>query len=131
MDFVNGVGFWAHFDYDTGVSSWPIPHLATVTQLAQYGLQHRVMHELPEVGDLVVWWNTVQNRYTRVSVVVSIIGIFGKLGNEVVRCRALGAHKKGAFVRPERFRPSNGDRFLRWADLDVRMLFGIPIQTAA
>jgi hypothetical protein len=131
IHFVNGVGFWAHFDYDVGESSWPIPHLERVAQLARYGLQRRVLHHSPELGDLVVKWNTIQNRYTRVSIVVSIIGVSGKEGKEVVKCRTLTAHRRGAFARPERFVPFRGDRFLRWADLDERSLFGVAVTRAA
>ena len=97
ISFINAVGFLAHYDHDWGVSSWPVPQLETVQQLAGFALRNGVLYDRPEIGDLVVSWNRSLNRYTRVSIVTTVLGVTGSVGEEVVRCRTLGAHRRGAF----------------------------------
>jgi hypothetical protein len=131
ISFINAVGFLAHFDHDEGKSTWPVPHLETVQQLAGFGLHNGVLHDEPEVGDLVVTWNRALNRYTRVSIVVSILGVKIVEGVERVRCRTLSGHRRGVFARPERFVPAHGDRFFRWVDLEQQSVLGTPLGRAA
>jgi hypothetical protein len=122
--FINSAGFLSHLDHDTGESSWPIPVLYTVQQLAHYGQRHKILFDMAEAGDIAVVWNEDEQRYTRASIVVSVLSVCGGGRHEVVHCSTLGAHRRGAIARPECFRPGAGDRFLRWMNLDRRASYG-------
>jgi len=127
MRFINAVGYVAHLDLETGLSSWPIPFLDTVQQLACFGYQRRLVHDTPKFGDLVMQWNGERNRFTQVGIVVSVFG--GEEG--VARCRTLNAHRRGTLARQAPFTPESGDQFLRWVDLDRRDRFGMVLWDAA
>ena len=137
--FINSVGYWAHYDQRTRDSSWPLPHLESAGALATLGQRAKVLFNTPRVGDLVVVWTPGLARYTRVDLVAEVIrhrktwverqktGV-GERQDEV-ECLTLGAHCRGA--RAERFLPSSGDRFLRWANLEGQTQYGTPWACAA
>jgi len=123
INFINSVGFWAHYDHVTGYSSWPLPHMDSVNALASYGRRAKVLFDRPRIGDLVVVWTPELNRFTRAGIVAALVGANG--GGK--RCLTLGARWHCGRARAARFRPSTGDRFLRWVNLERPALFGIPL----
>jgi hypothetical protein len=120
-------GFWSHFDHRMEVSSWPVSAVRTATDLAAFGSARGLIHEQPEVGDIFLQYAPKHGCFVHAGI-VAVVCVRGLLTPnrsyvEVVTieadCDEGGQVGGGKTVRlTRRLFPSDGDRFLRWADLD-------------
>lgn len=123
VGFVHHCGYWAHFDYRTNASSWPIPEAQTPTELAAFGLEHDILFPMPEPGDIFLQYAPQRREFGLAGIVVLLLGS-GRYSPttpyfDVYTMEAdMRARGKLRRVR-RRLSPSMGDRFLRWTDLDA------------
>lgn len=123
------VGYSSHYDQRRGVSSWPIPPLATCSQLRTFARRHGVLVKDPLPGDLFLLWGPAKRTAIRTGIVVSV-ETRGKWmsGREYDECvviegctdpdRTVGGGETLMHLR--KFSEKRGDRFVRWTALDVR-----------
>lgn len=126
--FVHHVGYWSHFDYRSGTSSWPLPATASCYMLGQFAKQRGVLHEEPQDGDVFLLWNMKLVRFAHTGVVARVRGCGSTPGGGVwYDCDTIEGNTDidgrregdGVMRRVRRFHPKARDRFIRWADLDA------------
>jgi hypothetical protein len=131
--FVHHVGYWSHFDYEQGKSSWPLPATASCYMLGLEAKKRGVLHEEPEEGDVFVLWNSQLVRFAHTGIVARVRDEGETMGaGEWYECDTIegntdvdgGREGDGVMRRVRRFYPRAGDRFVRWVDLDRRSLVG-------
>ncbi len=129
LKFVHRCGFSAHYDQGSRTSSWPFPQEMTTAQLAMLGNDQRIMRDVPAPGDLFLMYSPPSHSFTQVGIVVAILGRgyynrrtpYFDLYTIVGDTDETGLPGRGRAMRlPKRLSPAQGDRFLRWADLDAK-----------
>src|SRR5919199_6538396 len=70
--FVHHVGYWSHYDYDAGRSSWPLPPTASCFELGAYARARGVLREEPEIGDVFLQWNAELARFAHTGIVTRV-----------------------------------------------------------
>jgi hypothetical protein len=129
--FVHHVGYWSHYDDESGNSSWPLPATASCYMLGVYAKERGVLREEPEVGDVFLLWSSRLARFAHTGVVTRVRGEGETPGggasfdcDTIEGNTDLAGNREGDGVmrRVRRFYPKAGDRFIRWADLDRRTL---------
>jgi hypothetical protein len=121
-------GYWSHFDHRMDRSSWPVSTARTASELGLLGLTHGILSDQPEAGDIFLQFSPMRQAFFRAGIVVRVCG-HGMLAHNHTYVDLLtiegdtdesGRHGQGKALRlARRLSPSAGDRFLRWADLDV------------
>jgi hypothetical protein len=126
LKFIERCGYWSHFDYRCGKSSWPIPRGMSVNELALFAGTNEILLDAPEYGDLFLQYSSQGREFIRAGIVVSVLAsgrysqhrsyvdvysIEGDTDADGGRCggRALRMRR--------RLLPSNGDRFVRWTEI--------------
>jgi hypothetical protein len=127
--FVHHVGYWSHYDTAWGASSWPLPATPSANELAAFAEERSVLFEEPSEGDLFVLWSRVTYEFVRTGIVVQLgdLGVTAR-GTPYRECLTIEANiderrsLDGALILRQLRRLSGevGDRFIRWADVDVR-----------
>ena len=70
--FVHHVGYWSHYDQQTGESSWPLPATPSAGQLGAFARERGVLTNEPEPGDLFLLWGPVKRAFVRSGIVVAV-----------------------------------------------------------
>jgi hypothetical protein len=142
--FVGHVGYWAHYDEETAVSTWPFPLDADCETLARLAAKDGILSmRKPEPGVIYLQWSRRQHAFRRAGIVIARARAFEHrsvrdcydclvLEGSAVLTRAQdpdGRHRGQErletavqWVRRKRVwcTPSEGDRFICWVDLDGR-----------
>jgi hypothetical protein len=121
-------GYWAHFDYRSGRSAWPVPSAATVAELAAFGASRAILHSQPAAGDIFLQYTPRRRGFMHAGIVVDVIAS-GRYdartpyydldtieGDTDVDGRVAGGVTRRM---TRRLSPASGDRFLRWAELET------------
>ena len=127
--FVHHVGYWSHYDTTWGASSWPLPATPSANELAAFAGERSMLCEEPSEGDLFVLWSRVTHEFVRTGIIVQLgdPGLTAR-GTPYRECLTIEANiderrsLDGALILRQWRRLSGemGDRFIRWADVDVR-----------
>jgi hypothetical protein len=145
--FIAHVGYWSHHR-GRGKSDWPFPLDADCDALATLASQQAVLNEdRPDTGTICLHRPEGDQRFSRASIVLwteevedtgrasdsyecgmieggaILLGPFGAPAN-----RRNGFETRVLWVRRTqvRFRPAEGDRFIKWVDLDQRNVAACP-----
>ncbi len=142
--FVGHVGYWAHYDEETAVSTWPFPLDADCEALARLAAKDGILSTSePAPGVIYLQWSRSDHAFRRAGIVIAAARTFERRG--VPRCyhclvlegsalltraqEADARHRQRErletavqWVRRKRgwCTPSEGDRFISWVDLDGR-----------
>ena len=123
LKFVERCGYWSHYDYRCGKSSWPIPRGMSINELGLFAVSNEILVDEPESGDVFLQYSSRRREFIHAGIVVSVLAsgrytqhrsyvdvysIEGDTDADGGRCggRALRVRR--------RLLPSHGDRFLRW-----------------
>jgi hypothetical protein len=150
--FIAHVGYWSHHQ-GRGKSSWPFALDADCDTLASLAERDAVLHEgKPAVGAICLQRADGDQRFSRAGIVLwteevedtgratdsyecgmieggaILLGPFGAPAN-----RRNGFETRVLWVRRTqvRCRPAEGDRFIKWVDLDERNDAAVPQRRAA
>ena len=126
--FLQQMGFRAFYNEVTGTSAWPVPLGMTPYELALFGKAHGILHREPEGGDIFLQRGFRRSEYVHAGLVMTVDGK-GVLDErieyfETSTCEGDTDHRgmlhcgHTAKLR-RRLSPTQGDRFLRWCDLEV------------
>lgn len=129
LRFVHFAGFWAFYDDESHLSSWPLRQSIGITELADHLERHHPLESRPAKGDVFLLANFRGDRYVRAGIVAAVeeertmlddslefvcLTIEGEFGPVGAGTAALDLHAR--LVR-RRLSPSFGDRFIRWCNL--------------
>ena len=137
--FVYHVGFWSHYDHAGRRSSWPLPATASCWVLGDFANKRQVLMDEPMEGDVFLVWKPSIARFAHTGIVARVRAT-GKspAGNVWFDCDTIegnsneeGDRDANAVVRRvRRFQQhlggGRGDRFVRWVDLDRRLMLASP-----
>lgn len=126
---VHHVGYWSHYDDDIQLSSWPIPPaFASCEALAQHARRAEILVEEPNMGDLFLLYSTELKGFAHSGIIVSVNEKFDHGAGAAYicttvearidddhRCTVLSACRKIRW-----FSIRDGDRFIRWVDMELR-----------
>jgi hypothetical protein len=134
--FVYHVGKWSHFDYAAGKSSWPLPATGSCSRLGDFAKRKDVLKAEPMSGDVFLLWSPQLVRFVHAGVITRIRACGETPArNPWYECDTIegntnddgGRERWGVLAKHRIFYVAAGDRFIRWADLDRRLLAGSPI----
>ena len=129
--FAYHVGFWSHYDDRFGVSSWPLPPVASAQALGRFATAHGMLEQEPLPGDLFLLYSAARKTYVRTGVVVRVDeeGAYtsgGRYDNCVViegDTNAERDHRGGKVLRHLRkLSAERGDCFIRWTSRVRRVI---------
>lgn len=137
--FVYHVGFWSHFDYRSRTSSWPLPATASCWVLGDFAQKRDVLEDEPAEGDVFLVWKPSIARFAHTGIVARVRARgMSPAGHAWFDCdtvegnsNADGNRDANAVVRRVRrfhreLGGGRGDRFIRWVDLDRRLMLANP-----
>lgn len=130
-DFVHHTGFWSHYDFESGASSWPVPRTATLVDIAVWAHANGLARETAEPGHLFLLRSPVTDTYVRIGIVGHVTETVelqpGKFGFHCVTIEgdssedlALGGGRVMRHQRP--LSAWHGDLFIDWAAFGPRVL---------
>src|SRR5688572_27266579 len=70
--FVYHVGFYAHYDHVSKMSSWPLPPTASCYELGRFAQRHGFLEREPEVGDVFLKHDATLGRFAHAGIVVTV-----------------------------------------------------------
>lgn len=126
--FVYYVGYWSHYDHVSKLSSWPLPATASCYELGRFAERKGILFESPMVGDVFLKYNTKLGRFSHAGIVIGVDEGDPQEDLGVHVCTTVegntnddGSPNGNATLRRvRRFVQGNGDRFIRWIQLDWR-----------
>jgi hypothetical protein len=120
--FIHHAGYWTHFDNRTRRSSWPLPRTADVNGLARAARELGVLStDRPEEGELFLEWAGPKRGFAATGIVDSCEPVGHPQSKEFFyRCTTMEGDGRVAHRSTRELSPRNGDRFVRWVDLDRR-----------
>jgi hypothetical protein len=132
--FVHHVGYWAHYDHSSAWSSWPLPATGDPNDLARFAREKGIVStDRPREGEVFLLWSPTQKEFVHAGVVLQYLtnGIH-RNGAAYFVCLTLEGnttefaqlHGRGMHRTTRKISPDNGDRFIRWVDLDARGVSG-------
>lgn len=130
LDLIHLLGWWAHYDHEYRLSSWPVPHVGSPELLEEFAGVNGVLVKEPNAGDIYIAAGRNQ-RPSQVGIVttVQLAAPIPGLPAAATCHTARGVRSGGvaenlgpiSIVFGERCLTTlRGDRFIRWADLDWR-----------
>lgn len=138
--FVHHVGYWSHYDFGGGYSSWPLPPTNDPRDLAAFGHERQIYAPEPEPGDVFLLWSSPRKQHARAGIVVQAIEAMTepRTRRQYWVCLTIegettdtGAATGGRIQLVQRnLSVANRDRFLRWTALDTRELVANPAAAA-
>ena len=123
-------GFRAYYDQATNQSAWPIPLGMSPHELALFGEAHGIMYEKPVSGDIFLQRSFYMKAFIHAGLVMTVNG--EEFLNDRIHYfdmstvegdtdhRGLLGRGYTAKLR-RRLSPTQGDRFLRWSELEVSL----------
>lgn len=126
--FVYHVGYHSHYSHGSKMSSWPLPATASCYELGLFAERKAVLVQWPEVGDVFLKYNKTLGRFAHTGIVVSVDAGDPLEDMGVHVCTTVegntnddGSRNGNATLRKvRRFVTLEGDRFIRWVNLDRR-----------
>jgi hypothetical protein len=132
LRFVQFVGFWSQFIYESGSSSWPLTGSQTMDGMTQFAVRHGVLASQPCPGDVFLL-GAVRGKGHVLAGVVADVESAGTLlnGSPEFVCTTIEGEIRAAgsgnntpriisgLVR-RRLSPAYGDRFIRWYELPAQ-----------
>lgn len=127
--FVHHVGFWSHYDHRIARSTWPLPATASCLELGEFARVRGALKREPSVGDVFLEYTPALKRFIHAGIIVSLDGARATPHGDTrfvcttVEGRANAVNPREsriALVRARHFSSIGGDRFIRWADLELR-----------
>ncbi len=126
--FVHHVGHWALYDHAVRRSSWPLPRTASCWELGCFAKDHGISVEAPLFGDVFLQYKPALGRFGHTGLVERVIELRLDRGRRIYVCGTIegntneeGSREGNTTLRKlRRFCPEAGDRFIRWADLEMR-----------
>lgn len=130
LRFVHFTGFWSLYNYETGLSSWPLSRSTGITGLADHVEKHHRLESRPAVGDVFLLANFRGDSHVRAGIVAAVdevrtmmddslefvcTTIEGEFGPDGVGTAA--PHAPAARLVRRRLSAAFGDTFIRWCDL--------------
>ena len=125
--FVHHAGYWSHYEYELGRSTWPLPPTNDCNEWARFAEGHGLLVEgAPRAGDVFLLWSKRRKRFVHTGIVAAYCNATGLLpnGSPYVSCETIegnvdaaghwsqnGIHRLSRKLVAER-----GDRLIRWAD---------------
>ena len=122
------LGFRAYYDEATKTSAWPLPLGMSPHELGLFGEEHGILHREPVSGDIFLQRGFRGWEYVHAGLVMTVDGrgVFDERTEyfDTSTCEGDTDHRgmlrRGYTAKlRRRLSPTRGDRFLRWADLDV------------
>jgi len=139
LAFVLHVGWWSQRDAGGTYSLWPLPRTATHADLAVIARECGMIRVIPVPGDVVLYRVGDQAEYTRSGIIIAAREEPPKPGrpySPIPRyvCKTIEGNLTehgvfgGMYIREMRrvLSPTDGDLFIRWAELDGRHTLGDP-----
>lgn len=134
--FVYHVGYWSHFDHLTGWSAWPLPATADGDDLWRFASERGIGRVgMPIRGNVFLQWSRLRRRYLHTGIVVHVEGTTVTAEEKpCFECRTIEASidesgrlaEHGIHRNIRQLCPDDGDRFVRWVDLDTHAVAGEP-----
>jgi hypothetical protein len=127
VPLIQHCGYWSHYDYRCERSAWPVRDAATASELATFGVEHGVMREQPEAGDVFLQWAPRRMTFVHAGIVVAVLARGGRGSrapyydlDTIEGDTDAHGHLGGGVTMhmTRRLSAAAGDRFLRWADLE-------------
>jgi hypothetical protein len=127
--FVHHVGYWSHFDSAAGKSSWPLPAPGDCDQLADFARARGILMQQPQLGDVFLLHSKCIGGFAHAGVIVDVRDVSCTArGDRLYLCTTVEASPSdgasagivSAVRRSRRFSTADGDRFIRWPELDWR-----------
>jgi hypothetical protein len=124
--FVHHVGYWSHYEHATRRSSWPLPATASCWELGHFAAARAILRTEPQVGDVFLVHSRTLKRFAHTGVVASVErALATPNGENAYVCLTVEGNTnddgsregRATLCRTRRFSTSNGDRFIRWAEL--------------
>ena len=116
------VGYYAHYDHVSKMSTWPLPPTASCYELGRFALRHMILEREPAVGDVFLKYDAKLRRFGHTGIVVSVHAGDPQedLGIHVCTTVEGNTNDNGSpngnatLRRVRRFSEPKGDRFIRW-----------------
>jgi hypothetical protein len=126
--FVSHVGKWSHYDQEADKSSWPLPPTASCEELGNFAKKCKLESKEPQIGDIFLKHSAELNRFAHTGIVVSVDKTYGRGDWAEFVCTTIegntnddGSANGHTTLRKTRtLRVANGDRFVRWVDMELR-----------
>jgi hypothetical protein len=126
--FVYHVGFYAHYDHVSRISSWPLPATASCYELGRFAERGGALFREPEVGDVFLKFSRKLGRFSHTGIVVGVSEGDPQEDVGVHVCTTVegntnddgSSNGHATLRRVRRFVETDGDRFIRWIRLDRR-----------
>ena len=126
--FVYYVGYHSHYDHVSRLSSWPLPATASCYELGRFAERSGALREAPQVGDVFLKYNRKLGRFAHTGIVVGVSEGDPQEDVGVHVCTTVegntnddgSSNGHATLRRVRRFVEADGDRFIRWIQLDWR-----------
>ncbi|MES2177975.1 MAG: hypothetical protein V4550_08935 [Gemmatimonadota bacterium] len=122
------LGFRAYYDESVAKSSWPVPLGLSPQTLSVFGAERGILYESPMSGDILLQRSFRTREFIHAGLVTSVNGnglIDDRIFYYDLSSIEGDTDHRGLLYRGytgklrRRMSPTQGDRFLRWAELEV------------
>lgn len=122
------LGFRAYYDEVAKASAWPVPLGMSPHELALFGEERGILYETPVSGDIFLQRSFRAKEYIHAGLVMTVDGrgfmndttIYHDTSTVEGDTDHRGLLRRGYTCKlRRRLSPTQGDRFLRWCELDV------------
>jgi hypothetical protein len=127
--FVHHVGKCSHYDWESGLSSWPLPDTASCQELNDYAQRLGIRVSDAGFGDVFLKYSEKEGRYVHTGIVIAVLEELPvpKEGT-LYKCMTIEGNTTNdgstngvtTLRRVRRFNTNVGDCFIRWVNLDAR-----------
>lgn len=132
LRFVHFAGFWAQFAPHVPCSSWPLPRVGSIEELAEFAEHHSGIAPSPLAGDVFLLASADRERHVLAGIIAAVESvkrmlndcpafvcttIEGELGAADTR---QGARVTNVRLVRRRLSPAFGDCFIRWCELAAK-----------
>ena len=127
---VHHVGYWSHYDFVSGYSSWPLPATTDPQELEAFGRERGIFADEPERGDVFLQWSPARRHHARAGIIVEVQELvkYPDSGRAYWVCSTIEGETTdygapggdGIHLVQRQLSTARRDRFLRWTALDPR-----------
>ncbi len=126
--FVHHVGYWALYDHEAQRSSWPLQATASCALLGEDAGKHGILKDEPQFGDVFLLYKPALKRFGHTGFIERVRWARKAGARTIWTCSTIegntnaeGSREGDGTLRKVRdFCPEDGDRFIRWVDLELR-----------